>query len=215
MKNTVDLSNLKKGLEEEPKYLITKTFALYSDEYKHGIDHLNLPSTIQEIYQREVMKIRQSYSYMGIWQIFALSSILKNKIYSVYPKRGNRNVRKDLHRIVHPRLSVGKDNLVYVMWTSTKSDMRNGHGVPNHFVPALPVDGNCTNTERKLKDEPNETKHDKLLHDHLERWRLLRTQKLEKERKGLHESNDKQTNSDENINKEELEAHLSEPVSLT
>lgn len=57
--------------------------------------------------------------------------------------------------------------------------------------------------ERNLKDVPNETKNDKLLHDHLQRWRLLRSQKLEKERKGLHESNDNQTNSDENINKEE------------
>ena len=92
MKNTIlTPSNIKKGLEEECKYLITKTFALYSEEYKHDIDHLNLQSTIQEIYQREVIKIRQSYSYMDE---FCPVQNFKEKNISVFPKRGNTNVRE-------------------------------------------------------------------------------------------------------------------------
>jgi len=99
----LDQTNLEKGLKESPRYDIKKTFAMHSDEYRHGTDHLNVQTTIQQIYQREVIKIRQRNSYMGIWQIFALSSILQQKIFSIYPKLGNINVRRDLHRLVYPR----------------------------------------------------------------------------------------------------------------
>ena len=44
---------------------------------------------IDHIYQTEVMNIRQETVYMGIWQIFALASILDVDIFSVYPNKGN------------------------------------------------------------------------------------------------------------------------------
>jgi len=75
----LDQTNLEKGLKESPRYDIKKTFAMHSDEYRHGTDHLNVQTTIQQIYQREVMKIRQhmadlcSVVYITTENIFDLS----------------------------------------------------------------------------------------------------------------------------------------------
>jgi len=41
---------------------------------------------------------------MGIWQLFGLSSVLQTKLFSVYPQRGNPNIRSDLHRLIYPRV---------------------------------------------------------------------------------------------------------------
>lgn len=53
---------------------------------------------IEDIFEQEIMKVRKSKSFMGIWQMFALLSVLKRPIFSVYLKKGNPVVRKDLHR---------------------------------------------------------------------------------------------------------------------
>ncbi|KAL3879439.1 hypothetical protein ACJMK2_031737 [Sinanodonta woodiana] len=123
---------------------------MYSDEYKHGTDRLNDKTTLQDIYEREVMKIRKRSTYMGIWHIFALS-VLQQKVSSIYPKLGNVNVRKDLHKIIHPRVNVCENRILYIMWTSTRSDMTRGHWLPNHFVPVLPIDETV-----ESKDQANE-----------------------------------------------------------
>ena len=56
---------------------------------------------------------------MGIWQMFALVSMLKSNLYSVYPKLGTQNVREGLimHRGCEPKYSVA------IMWTSNRDDM--------------------------------------------------------------------------------------------
>ncbi|CAG2243573.1 unnamed protein product [Mytilus edulis] len=56
-------------------------YAQYSDMYLPGI-HLT-ENIIRSIYQKEIMKIRLDKTYMGIWQIHALSSVLCTPIYSV------------------------------------------------------------------------------------------------------------------------------------
>ena len=70
--------------------------------------------------------------------MFALSSIMRRPIFSVYPKRGNPVVRKDLHRRIEPREKISNKPL-YIMWTTTRQDMTNTHWVPNHFVPVLQI----------------------------------------------------------------------------
>ncbi|KAL3876458.1 hypothetical protein ACJMK2_034302 [Sinanodonta woodiana] len=140
---------LKNGLDDPPKFDIKKAFAMYSDEYKHGTDRLKDKTTLQEIYERKVMKIRKRSTYMGIWQIFALSSVLQQKVFSIYPKLGNVNVRKDLHKIIHPRVNVCENRILYIMWTSTRSDMTRGHWLPNQ--PVLLIDVTV-----ESKDQANE-----------------------------------------------------------
>ena len=39
-------------------------------------------------------------STMGIWQLCAISSVMGCRLVSVYPQRGNRIVRRDLHRLI-------------------------------------------------------------------------------------------------------------------
>ncbi|KAL3836889.1 hypothetical protein ACJMK2_022296 [Sinanodonta woodiana] len=144
---------LKNGLDDPPKFDIKKAFAMYSDEYKHGTGRLNDKTTLQDIYEREVMKIRKRSTYMGIWQIFALSSVLQQNVFSIYSKLGNVNVRKDLHKINHPRVNVCENRILYIMWTSRRSDMTRGHWLPNQ--PVLLIDVTV-----ESKDQANEQQNE-------------------------------------------------------
>ena len=119
---------------------LPKIYAQYSDMYVPGMTLTD--SMVKNIYQMEAIKIKKDKSYMGIWQIYALSSVLCCPIYSVYPKLGNPNVRLDLNRLIMPRNKEHHNKQpVYILWTSTRNkDMTNEHWVPNHFVPVLPID---------------------------------------------------------------------------
>ncbi|CAC5359740.1 unnamed protein product [Mytilus coruscus] len=135
-------------------------YAQYSDMYLPGI-HLT-ENIIRSIYQKEIMKIRLDKTYMGIWQIHALSSVLCTPIYSVYPKLENPNVRQDLNRLILPREYKHKQP-IYIFWTSTRSaDMNNEHWVPNHFVPILPIDNIIIedNGRKESKEKGREVKNE-------------------------------------------------------
>ncbi|CAC5358205.1 unnamed protein product [Mytilus coruscus] len=125
---------------------------MYSDEYEHGT--VLTDRVIEDIFEQEIMKVRKSKSIVGIWQMFALSSVLKRPIFSVYPKKGNPVVRKDLHMRIESRNEVSSIPL-YIMWTTTRKNMPNAHWVPNHFVPVLQIQHQTTNEQTeasKLKD---------------------------------------------------------------
>lgn len=141
---------LEQGLQKKQKKL-AQTFALYSDEY-FGSNTLN-EKEVENIYKREMMKITKNSSYMGIWQLFSLASVLGRAIFSIYPCKGNVNVRRDLHRLIEPRVKKSMSRC-YIMWSSTRSDMTNDNWVPNHFVAVLPIEieylGNITMQREKL-----------------------------------------------------------------
>lgn len=88
-------------------------------------------SMVRNIYQIELAKIKI------MWQMHALSSVLKSQIFSIYPKLGNPNVRSDLNRIVMPRnqLSTQKTSIHSMDETQWMHD----HWISNHFVPVLPI----------------------------------------------------------------------------
>ena len=75
---------------------------------------------------------------MGIWQIHALSSVLKVPIYLTYPNIGNRNIRNDLNKLAKP-ISGNRAETIFILWTSNRQDMTPEHWVPNHFVPLLKI----------------------------------------------------------------------------
>ena len=87
---------------------------------------------------------------MGIWQIFALSSVLQQDILSVYPKLRSINVRQDLHRLIHPRSRQITPIIQHIMWTRTRKGMKGTHWVPNHFVPVISIEN-----KQRGKNEPN------------------------------------------------------------
>lgn len=75
---------------------------------------------------------------MGIWQLFALATVLGRPIYSIYLQAGNQHVRKDLNRVILPQ-EQRETHTSYIMWTSTRFDMTERNWIPNHFVAALPI----------------------------------------------------------------------------
>ena len=112
-------------------------YAQYSPVYIPG-SRLS-KNGIADVYQREILLTKRDREYMGIWQLHALSNVLNVPVRSIYPKKGNPNVRKDLNRMIMPLTMVENVSAVHIMWTSTRSDMVNEHWIPNHFVPVLPV----------------------------------------------------------------------------
>lgn len=134
----------KKERSERTNFLIqfrkgSSAFGMYSEHFIPGIRLTK--NTTETIYEQEVMNISKPRSYMGIWQLFGLSSVLQMPIYSVHPSLGAPEVRRDLHRLTELRQKTS-DDLAVVMWTTTRTDMENSWWVPNHFVPVLHIDRN-------------------------------------------------------------------------
>ena len=104
---------------------------------------------IEKIYEKEVMYVVQPGTYMGIWQIHGLASILGTDIRSVHPGAG---LTYDLlNRIVKPRPGMKVcDQTAHIMWTSLdRSAPKRNWFQPNHFVPLL----------RKFPLPANESEH--------------------------------------------------------
>ena len=127
---------------------LRKSLAMYSEVFVPGIrldDQL-----IKRIYQQEIMSIAKPQNYMGMWQMYGLASVLKMNIFLCYPQPGNPNIREDLHRLIKPRMARSlpiATSSAIIMWSSTRSDMVEKHWVPNHFLPILPVDNDCSGVE--------------------------------------------------------------------
>ena len=147
-------SHLRKGTScnDKQSSKLPFSYAMYSDLYTPGTK-LTL-EIIETIYQQEVMNVTKPKVYLGIWQIFALSSVLGRPLLSVYPERGNPNVRSDLNRTIIPREEKYSEPAA-IMWTSTRDDMVERNWIPNHFVPLLltSVDQNQNVIEQVVTDQ--------------------------------------------------------------
>ncbi|CAG2231226.1 unnamed protein product [Mytilus edulis] len=143
----LDHDYLKRGTNNSyTNNALSKTYAMYSDEYIPN-ERLFLRK-LEMVYQKEVMKITKNRSYMGIWQLFSLSSILCRPLFSVYPMLGNPNVRNELHRVILPSQNIGLETS-YVMWTTTRTDINETNWVPNHFVAALKIENEISENIRE------------------------------------------------------------------
>ncbi|XP_050391948.2 uncharacterized protein LOC126810751 [Patella vulgata] len=132
-------NHLIKGLSPTVKVpqSLAANYCLYSEHYIAGV-HMTT-AVIHTVFRDEIMSIRKSRTYMGIWQLHALSSILGVKIFSVYPQLGNKGVREHLHRLILPQTKCSRTDIIQIMWTSTRTqELTREHWLPNHFVPALP-----------------------------------------------------------------------------
>jgi hypothetical protein len=132
----LDQDYLSKGVPAN-QHLSPAMIAQFSDSYLG--EHLN-DDAVQDIFLKEVHQVLKPSSYMGLWQLFAMASVLKLSIFSAYPHHGNASVRKDLHRVIMSREVAKPDvKLPVVMWSSCRSDMTEEHWMPNHFTLILPV----------------------------------------------------------------------------
>ncbi|ESO85590.1 hypothetical protein LOTGIDRAFT_155079 [Lottia gigantea] len=135
----LDNQHLSLGLPvEESSTKFVNIFTMFSPFY--------IPPTkltkdvIEKVFIEEAMETAVNGSYMVIWHLFASSSIIGYPIYSVYPERGNPNIRHDLHRIIHPIIPKREEKIIYIMWSTCRTDMTMEHWIPNHFVPLLPLE---------------------------------------------------------------------------
>lgn len=117
---------------------LSKPFVFYSDEY-YPPDKLE-EHDIENIYEKEIMKIRQNKSNMGIWQNFALVSVLAKSVFSVYPKLGNKML--EYIYIVLLNLEKKSSGMSYTMSFATRKDITMENWFPIHFVAVLPVTTN-------------------------------------------------------------------------
>ena len=120
--------------------------------------------SLNDIYEKEVLKSCRNGHWAGIWQLCAFSSVSGHPIRSIYPA-ANALVRADLHRTIEPRPSKKRSADEYkIMWTKMgcygKHHLQ-GWWKPDHFVPCLKRDRvrlNSKNTDKTPGNEfPNKT----------------------------------------------------------
>lgn len=155
--------SLEQGLQKKQKKL-AQTFTLYMNTL--ALIHW-MRKKWNTLIREKWWKYREFILY-GNMATFSLAGVLGRAIFSIYPCKGNINVRGYLHRLIEPRVKKSMSRW-YIMWISTRSDMTNENWVPNHFVAVLPIEieylGNITMEReiliemRKLEKKLNIRKH--------------------------------------------------------
>lgn len=155
--------NLSRGLATSDPEKVIKNFYMYSPEYISDTKKEDMNYELfRSAFEGEAMKISKPKVYMGIWQVCAVSSILKSPVFSVHPRLGNPFVRFDLHRLILPRPQnalgchdnvATPNNPLVIMWTTTRQDMTKGHWVGNHFVVAVPDETDSLGDQARRSDQ--------------------------------------------------------------
>jgi hypothetical protein len=128
---------LARGAKVVGKFNLPQRYAQFSEIYTHQVLTHHV---VSYIFDKEIHSILKAGNFMGVWQLFAMSSVLKIPLFAVYPKMGNPAVRADMHRLILPREeSSTHSGPKYIMWTTNREDMPAEHWQPNHFVVLLPV----------------------------------------------------------------------------
>ncbi len=140
-------------------------YTVYSEKY--------IAVSSETIYQREVMSIVAPGSYMGIWQIFALATVLGRTIVVFYPNRGHLRVTEDMNRLVQPRVE-RCDTCLYIMWTTTRQDTTADNWVPNYFVHIVSLmTTEQDDTSPSLVDDPAVKRDMEMQSDDGPKWTIL------------------------------------------
>ena len=111
-----------------------RSYALYSGQLPER-DDLDLldESDIRTIYRTDVLANRKDGNYMGIWQFHHAAEVFERPVASIYPRRTNRTIRYDLHRLIVP-IETGHDDEIpmHVMWSPLHKDSK--HFDVKHFL---------------------------------------------------------------------------------
>lgn len=119
------------GMIDSKMMLQAVRFSLCAEESE---DMLNLPVAVLEaIFDADVKASCFPGSYANMWHVYALSSVLRFNIYSIYPMF-NLKIRPYFNRVIRPRTWPGDSQLqtIHIMWSGvlhSRSLFR-----PNHFV---------------------------------------------------------------------------------
>ncbi|KAK3743046.1 hypothetical protein RRG08_063912 [Elysia crispata] len=114
-----------------------QSIASFSDHYLPDVHDLSKMTVLKALYEKELKDKCKPRSYMGMWQMFGLASVLQMRICSVYPKvSAYSELRTQLHRVIESRHKK-TDDVATILWTSTRMSIKSLSWVPNHFVPLL------------------------------------------------------------------------------
>ena len=100
---------------------------------------VDLSESVSYYYNQDINDILKKDSYMGIYQLFALASVLRRPIQSIYPDKGVLGLHKFFNRLILPN-EIDCQDPVYIMWCSTRDEsLTSEYWIANHFVTLLPL----------------------------------------------------------------------------
>lgn len=70
--------------------------------------------------------------------MFAVANILHSKVVSIFPDKGEEDMRSLAKRTILPQ-DQSATSAKFIMWTSHREGLTEEHWVPSHFVPLLPL----------------------------------------------------------------------------
>ncbi|XP_045207653.2 uncharacterized protein LOC123559695 [Mercenaria mercenaria] len=134
----LDKAFMKKGKQDSAQDDVPKSFAHLSSLY---MGEQLTKSEAKRLYEKEVLEIRKSGAYMGLWQIACLANILRCPVVSVCPTYGTHTVRKDMHRVFYPfNEEFHASQPVFIMWTSLGGIQKEEKDFSlNHFDVLMPM----------------------------------------------------------------------------
>ncbi|XP_024147759.1 vertnin [Oryzias melastigma] len=148
------------GMIDSKMMLQAVRFSLSAEESE---DMVNLPpSVLEAIFDADVKASCFPGSYANMWHVYALSSVLRFNIYSIYPMF-NLKIRPYFNRLIRPRARPEHSELqtIHVMWSGelqAESLFR-----PNYFVAlvelsphmSVSLDLECRASQTNSREQAN------------------------------------------------------------
>lgn len=111
---------------------LVKNETFYSNRYTYIVGHL----------YEAIKNVCCNFSYSELYEIVALTNVLKCNIRSIYPEMENRPDLSVMNTTFRPIGGSSSSETICIFWTHTLDEMsvrsRNaGTWSPNHFVPLL------------------------------------------------------------------------------
>ena len=111
---------------------LLKNETLYHNRFAHFIGSLN----------QSIKNVARDSSFSELYEIVALSNVLKCNIRSIYPKIDYRIDLHIMNNIFEHAQSTDASKTICILWTHTQSEVyarqsNAGNWSPNHFVPLL------------------------------------------------------------------------------
>lgn len=83
--------------------------------------------------KRQAMSTCRNKQWAGLVEMMALSTVIRNNVYSVYPN-ASPTMRPLFHGVIKPRIARDASCTCYIMWSRCSSFDNEGVFQPNHFV---------------------------------------------------------------------------------
>lgn len=111
---------------------LIKNSASYGNQFAHIVGPLG----------QRVKDIARNYSFSELYEVVALTNVLKCNIQSVYPKIDYRPELEIMNSTFQCASYSNSSTTVSIFWTNTETEEKvrlnnGGYWTPNHFVPLL------------------------------------------------------------------------------